>query len=137
MNVTKLKLKIKESKEVVRHLTIEEQCIYLAYLDATNPNNLRLAALKKLDDLHMVKIIPSDEITNIAVFRTETIRDATPKEIIAWHCLESYKECDRVDDTCYACPLNVIGGICVPRKCEERSKKVLEGKEVILSVNEE
>jgi len=131
MNVTKLKLKIKEVKVEARKLTVEEWAVYLL---SENKNSIYQHDAKEI-----VKSWGLVEFVNglIGLFRTVTIRDATPKEVIAWHCLESYKECDRVDDTCYACPLNVTGGICIPRKCEERSKKVLEGKEVILLVIEE
>ena len=131
MNVTKLKLKVKEVKVEARKLTVEEWAVYLL---SENKNSIYQHDAKEI-----VKSWGLVEFVNglIGLFRTETIRDATPKEVIAWHCLESYKECDRVDDTCYACPLNVTGGICIPRKCEERSKKVLEGKEVILLVIEE
>jgi hypothetical protein len=134
MNVTKLKIKIKEVTEETRELTIEERCLNLVTV-ALVPGcskECRAEASAKLDSIGFVSYQGT-----LGKFRTVTIRDATPKEIIAWHCLESYKECDRVDDTCYACPLNVTGGICIPRKCEERSKKVLEGKEVILLVIEE
>ena len=131
MNVTKLKLKVKEVKVEARKLTVEEWAVYLL---SENKNSIYQHDAKEI-----VKSWGLVEFVNglIGLFRTVTIRDATPKEVIAWHCLESYKECDRVDDTCYACPLNVTGGICIPRKCEERSKKVLEGKEVILSLTEE
>ncbi len=131
MNVTKLKLKVKEVKVEARKLTVEEWAVYLL---SENKNSIYQHDAKEI-----VKSWGLVEFVNglIGLFRTVTIRDATPKEVIAWHCLESYKECDRVDDTCYACPLNVTGGICIPRKCEERSKKVLEGKEVILLVIEE
>jgi ribosomal protein S1 len=117
MNVTKLKLKVKEVKVEARKLTVEEWAVYLL---SENKNSIYQHDAKEI-----VKSWGLVEFVNglIGLFRTVTIRDATPKEVIAWHCLESYKECDRVDDTCYACPLNVTGGICIPRKCEERSKK--------------
>lgn len=128
-----LKIRIKEISSIVRGLTIEEQCIYLAYLDTSNPDNLRLAALKKLDDLHLVEIIPSNDITNIGTFRTETIRDATPGEVMAWHVLQSVNACDVL--TCEKCITN--GSICI---CDmmiyDDSYELLKGKEVILEVVE-
>ena len=128
MNV---KLQIREVKVEKRHLTIEEWAMYLL---SENGNSIY-----QHDAEDIVKSWGLIEFEKglTGLFRTETVRDATPKEMIAWHCLQLYKECDNVDDTCYACPLNVTGGICIPRKCEERSKKVLEGKEVILSLIEE
>jgi len=129
----KLKIKIKEVKKEWRQLTELETLL----TDISRLNQVPESYKDKLKWQLKLRGITGYDISSeriLGLFRTETIRDATPKEIIAWHCLESYKECDRVDDTCYACPLNVIGGICVPRKCEERSKKVLEGKEVILEL---
>jgi len=131
MNV---KLHIREVKEEIKELTIEERRM-LSNSESGRGDLLTAMARDRLRKLGFVGSYVSNR--DVGVFRTETIRDATPKEMIAWHCLQLYKECDNVDDTCYACPLNVTGGICIPRKCEERSKKVLEGKEVILSLTEE
>ena len=66
---------------------------------------------------------------------TTTIRDATPEEIIAWHCTQIWKQCDMIGVECYAnCPKK---GGCRARREWLKAKALLEGKEVILSLTEE
>ena len=124
-----LKIKIKEVKEETRKLTVEEWAVYLL---SENENSIYQPDAKEI-----VKSWGLVEFVNglVAIFRTETIRDATPEEIIAWHCTQIKKVCDMIEVECYAnCPKRV--------RCEAlldytESMTILEGKEVILSVTEE
>jgi len=129
-----LKIKIKEVKEEARKLTIEELAMYLL---SENGNSFY-----QYDALDIVKSWGLVEFVNdsIGLFRTETIRDATPEEIMAWHCTQIWKLCDMTGGECYAnCPKRGWCEATVDYNCEatfdyNKSMTILEGKEVILEV---
>ena len=121
-----LKIKIKEVKEDVRKLTIEEWAMYLL---SENGNSIY-----QHDAEDIVESWGLIEFENglIGLFRTETIRDATPEEIIAWHCTQIWKPCDMIEGKCVAnCPKK---GVCEVVLDYKKSMAILEGKDVILEV---
>ena len=131
-----LKIKIKEVKEEARKLTIEEWAVYLL---SENGNSVYQHAAQDI-----VKSWGMVEFVNglIALFRTETIRDATPEEIIAWHCRCVWDSCFKTE--CLGvfahirnveCPKNNgTKNPCPARDEWVKAKALLEGKEVILEV---
>ena len=121
-----LKIKIKEVKEEARKLTIEEWAVYLL---SENGNSVYQHAAQDI-----VKSWGMVEFVNglIGLFHTETIRYATPEEIMAWHCTQIWNLCDMNGDECYDnCPKR---GGCLARDEWVKAKALLEGKEVILEV---
>ena len=119
-----LKIRIKEVKEEMRELTIEEWAMYLL------SKNVR--SIYQHDAQDIVKSWGLIEFENglIGLFRTVTIRDATPEEIMAWHCTQIWKLCDMIGVECYDnCPKR---GGCLARDEWIKAKELLEGKEVIL-----
>lgn len=118
------KIKIREVKVEKRHLTIEEWAVYLL---SENGNSIY-----QHDAEDIVKSWGLIEFENglIGLFRTETIRDATPEEIIAWHWMRVWDICSKTK-----C-LGVFTHIrYLPARDEwVKAKELLEGKEVILEV---
>jgi len=118
-----LKIKIKEVKEDVRKLTIEEWAMYLL---SENGNSIY-----QHDAEDIVKSWGLIEFKNGLIgIRPVTIRDATPEEIIAWHCrcvldIFSKTECLGVFERIRHIPV---------RDEWIKAKELLEGKEVILEV---
>ena len=136
MKDVNLKIKIKEVKEEMRKLTIEERCLILPTVTRV-PNwseEFRDAARAKLDSIGFV----SNRGTQ-GLFRTETIRDATPKEIIAWHTLQSLYVCSHnmPIQLCSQCANNLGPIGCNIGRTRGRAEEILKGKEVILSLTEE
>ena len=130
----KLKIRIKEVvKEERRPLTLEERCMYLV---ASNPNYIesyRNEARHHLDNLGLLWLVDHDD--EYGLFQTETIRDATPEEIIAWYCIQSHIVCLTTDAaTCRACPKNRGSNQCKMLEDYFESKKILKSKEIILEV---
>ena len=121
-----LKIMIKEVKEEARKFTIEEWAVYLL---SENENSIYQHAAQDI-----VKSWGLVEFVNglIGLFHTVTIRDATPEEIIAWHCTQIWKPCDMNGDECFTnCPKR-LG--CEVLSDYNKSMTILEGKEVILEV---
>jgi len=136
MNVTKLKIKIKEVTEETRELTIEERCLNLVTV-ALVPGcskECRAEASAKLDSIGFVSYQGT-----LGKFRTVTIRDATPKEIIAWHTLQSLYVCSHnmPIQLCSQCANNLGPDGCHIVKTRGCAEGILKDKEVILSVTEE
>ena len=136
-----LKIRIKEVKEETRKLTIEERCMYNisknGIIDGYIPDlisevNDRLKEIGFIEATYD-KQIPAEILREVkGLFRTETIRDATPEEIMAWHCKQIWKLCDMIGVECYDnCPKR---GGCLARDEWVKAKALLEGKEVILEV---
>ena len=138
-----LKIRIKEVKEEERQLTIEEQWMYtltrIDYISDTLSEEFMSAVQKHLNEIGLIDVIPKP-YANWGLFRTETIRDATPEEIIAWHCTQIWKLCDTTGGECFAnCPKRGWCEATVDYTCEatfdyNKSMTILEGKEVILEV---
>ena len=122
----KLKIKIKEVKEEIRELTIEERCLVtVSRIPGGCSERYRAEASAKLDSIGFVSNLGSR-----GLFRTETIRDAALEEIIAWHCMRvwdifSKTECLGVFEHIRHLPVT-----------DEwvKAKELLEGKEVILEL---
>ena len=71
-------------------------------------------------------------------YSTTTIRDATPEEIMAYHCIKAHDECGLKVKECDTCVMNIWEyGTCGMSKLFLRSTKILKNKEVILSLTEE
>lgn len=127
-----LKIKIKEVKEEWKPLCIGMRCII--YVAENCP-----WAIDDGDETEII-LIDSGYVTNSirykdnshyeGLFRTETIRDATPEEIIAWHCRCVLDICSKTE-----C-LGVFERIRhIPAGDEWiKAKELLEGKEVILEL---
>ncbi len=120
-----LKIRIKEE---MRELTIEEWAMYLL------SKNVR--SIYQHDAQDIVKSWGLIEFENGLIgFRTETIRDATQEEIIAWYCIQSHIVCLTTDaETCRACPKNRGSNQCKMLEDYFESKKILKDKEIILEL---
>ena len=129
----KLKIKIKEVKEERRPLTIEERCMHSV---ATNPDYIdsyRGEVSRRLDKIGFVKRVHDGDIDG--VFRTETIRDATPAEIMAYHCIKIHDECGLKVNECDTCVMNIWAySTCGMGKLFLKSTKILKDKEIILEL---
>ena len=126
-----LKIRIKEVKEEMRELTIEERCLVtVSRLPGGCSERYRAEASAKLNSIGFVANRGSQ-----GKFRTETIRDATPEEIIAWYCIQSHIVCLTTDvATCRACPKNRGSNQCKMLEDYFESKKILKDKEIILEL---
>lgn len=129
-----LKIRIKEVKEewkpvctgmrCIIHIT--ENCLW----SIVNRDDVETAYK---DSGYVINTIRYKDDTHCeGLFRTETIRDATPEEIIAWHCTQIWKPCDMIEGKCVAnCPKK---GVCEVVLDYKKSMAILEGKDVILEV---
>jgi len=126
----KLKYSIKEVVDTQRMLTVEEQCM-LSKSQSTCGGMLTVMATDKLRKLGFVKIVSNSDI---GIFRTQTTRDATPEEVIAWLCIQIQSRCNYIAQ-CDGCPKC---GCCNGNEGQEytKSKEILEGKKVIVEVVE-
>ena len=129
-----LKIRIKEVvKEEAKPLTIEEQCMHSVVTNPIFEDAYREEVSRHLDKIGFVKRIYNGNVTGL--FRTETIRDATQEEIIAWYCIQSHIVCLTTDvATCRACPKNRGSNQCKMLEDYFESKKILKDKEIILEV---
>ena len=132
----KLKIKIKEVKEETRELTIEERCLVTVAMDGFI-KEYRDEASAKLDSIGFVQYVNQQKTRGL--FRTVTIRDATPKEIIAWHTLQSLYVCSHnmPIQLCDQCANNLGHDGCYINRARERAEGILKGKEVILELVDE
>ena len=122
-----LKIRIKEVKEEMRELTIEERCLMTVAWGPCCSKEYRAEASAKLDLIGVVSYQGT-----LGKFRTVTIRDATEIETIAWHCTQIRKSCDMNGVDCYAnCPKRLGCEVVLDYK---KSMAILEGKDVILEV---
>ena len=140
MNVTKLKLKIKEIK--TRKLTDEEKimvdvCKFLGpKMDTKSLYNVCRDYLANRGIIFADGFISELETP----YSTTTIRDATPEEYRAWTYLQLVKHCacpERKISSldCHDC---FLSGACVASDFKTKiAIYILKGKEVILSVIEE
>ena len=128
-----LKIKIKEVKEEIRELTIEERCLVtVSRLPGGCNERYRAEASAKLDSIGFVANRGSQ-----GKFRTETIRDATQDEYRAWAYLQLEKhcacpECKTKSLDCDDC---FLSNTCVASEFKTLiAKHILKGKEVILEL---
>ena len=124
-----LKIKIKEVKEEIRELTIEERCLVtVSRLPGGCSERYRAEASAKLNSIGFVANRGSQ-----GKFRTETIRDATKYEIISWHCINIHNICPLC---CGSCPMNpgYAAKRCNKEEDYNKAEALLKGKEVILEL---
>ena len=122
-----LKIKIKEVKEEIRELTIEERCLVtVSRLPGGCSERYRAEASAKLNSIGFVANRGSQ-----GKFRTETIRDATFEEIVAWHTMRTYDACQLITRDCRGCPKH---GRCTIHEDYNTSKILIGSKEIILEV---
>lgn len=124
-----LKIKIKEVKEETRPITLEEKCMILILTDMNYSPKIRDEIEKRMDMLGLIRSVGSGNI----LFRTETIRDATPEEIIAWHCIGIAKTCG-VMEWCTDCPKSKEDFLCYQSGEARVAEEYLKNKEVILEL---
>jgi len=137
MNV---KLTIKETTEETKIMTIPERCMYNVSIDCTFTQEFRDLVKRELDKIGFVKIVGPR--CQLGIFRKVTIRDATPEEVIAWHCISIWGICFKTK--CFGvtacirdekCPKNDgTKNPCPVRDEWDRAEEILEGKEVIVEV---
>ena len=133
-----LKIRIKEVKEETWNLTIEEECMFLFAKDKTPAYSMVVNRAKhKLEEIGLVDVCRLNEGgISVGVFRTETIRDATPEERMAWMYLNMVGEdrcpvCSVIGIGCESCILETC--IASPRS-RQKAKSILSNKEVILEL---
>ena len=127
----KLKIKIKEVKDEERRLTVEEQCMF-SKSQSTCGGILTVLATDKLRKLGFVKLVKG---VDVGLFHTETVRDATPAEIMAYHCIKIHDECGLKVNECDTCVMNIWAYCtCGIGKLFLKSTKILKDKEIILEV---
>ena len=145
-----LKIGIKEVGEERRPLTNEENCFlevmnfprvlsHLSSYQEEAEGLLHLPSYQEVAEglLHERGFIKYEisEKGREGLFRKETIRDATPEEIIAWYCIQSHIVCLTTDvATCRACPKNRGSNQCKMLEDYFESKKILKDKEIILEL---
>ena len=139
MKDVNLKIKIKEKK--TRKLTDEEKimidvCKFLGpKMDTKSLYNVCRDYLANRGIIFTDGFISELETP----YSTTTIRDATPKEVIAWHTLQSLYVCshDMPIQLCSQCANNLGPIGCYIGRARERAEGILKDKEVILSLTEE
>ena len=130
-----LKIRIKEVKEETWNLTIEEECMFLFAKDKTPAYSMVVNRAKhKLEEIGLVDVCRLNEGgISVGVFRTETIRDAMPEEVIAWHCIGIAKTCG-VMEWCMDCPKSKEDFLCYRLGEARVAEEFLKNKEVILEL---
>ena len=133
----KLKISIKEVKEewkpvctgmrCIIHIT--ENCLW----SIVNRDDVETAYK---DSGYVINTIRYKDDTHCeGLFRTETIRDATPDEVIAWHILAVDKACWNHD--CEICNIGKVYS-CLYCVCDSNeannARELLKDKEVILEL---
>ncbi len=130
-----LKIRIKEVKEewkpvctgmrCIIHIT--ENCLW----SIVNRDDVETAYK---DSGYVINTIRYKDDTHCeGLFRTETIRDATPDEVIAWHCIGIAKMCG-VMEWCMDCPKSKEDFLCYRLGEARVAEEFLKNKEVILEV---
>ena len=129
-----LKIKIREVKVEERHLTIEERCMATISNALGCSKSFRDEVNTKLDSIGFV----SNQCAQ-GLFRTETIRDATPDEYRAWAYLQLQKHCSCAERKtssldCHDC---FLSGACIASDFKTANARFMfRGKEIILEVIE-
>ena len=141
MNV---KLQIKQVKEETRELTVFEEALVMAVQPQTIcpyypqfvdrcKNKLRELGLSEHEDEYR----GGYGEPFIWTFRTETIRNPTVDEAIAWYSIQAYNACSARVKWCSECPRYDTDDRCTVLRDYYRAVKVLENKEVIVTLTEE
>ena len=140
----KLNYTIKEVKEETRELTTPELCVLLVKRTTwfSEPDAAKRAA-EYLEDVGFVDTIgdgPSlfgkEKPNRYAKFRKESVRVATPSEIVAWNVLNIKTLCDTDGLSCNKCPLDMrsSGKCCNITTRAKNAKRIMDGKEMIVEV---
>ena len=124
-----LKIRIKEVKEEKRPLTIGETCMISVSREDIFSRSYRDKVQTELDCMGFVDYVEYDRTCGF--FRTETIRDATQDEVIAWHCIGIAKMCG-VMEWCMDCPKSKEDFLCYQSGEARVAEEFLKNKEVIL-----
>jgi len=122
--MVKLWIQIKEKTE--RDLTLDETFAYIVSQDYSFPSVRRDQATDYLKSKGVcICDVDVQELDGLAVYKStiETVRDATPDEIRAYHGLKVYRK-------------GVYNGDCINRLKRE-SDAILKGKEIIVWVSGE
>ena len=144
----KLNYTIKEVKEEIRELTIPERCIVMvANTEWASRRDLTKLAEEYLKEVGFVELVDSGisnmfktgESSFVAKFGKESVRVATPSEIVAWNVLNIETLCDSDNLLCDICPLDMIipvGECCNITTRARNAKQIMDGKEMIVEVVE-
>ena len=126
--MSELKIKIKEYDEVGRELTLCERALILC-----DSCFVRTSALDRLGYV-WDSYLSSPGLHGCAKFKTETIRDATDEESMAYHFIESRKLCCSFYHPCDTCIVENICHRLTPYY--ESCIEILHDKEIILELVE-
>ncbi len=118
-----LKIRIKEFTDEVKPLTIEEQCMYSVANNSMYEDAYRDEVRRHLDKIGFIGCVYEGNVTGF--FRTETIRDATVDEVIAWHSIQMHNEYDGLRGIFYGLPVF---------NTDDESHELLKNKEIILEL---
>ena len=135
-----LKYTIKEVKTEERELTLPELCVLMVkrttWVDRPHAAEQAEEYLKEIGFVSLVDegqyLYRKGPISRKSKFRKETIRPATPEEIIAWLTIRTYDVC-QPRPSCELCPKEFN---CRIKEDYESSKSILANKEVIIEVVE-
>ena len=143
----KLNYTIKEVKEEIRELTIPERCIVMvANTIWSSRRDITKLAEEYLKEVGFVELVDSDissmfkngESSFVAKFGKESVRVATPSEIVAWNVLNIKTLCETDVISCSKCPLDMrsSGKCCNITTRAKNAKRIMDGKEMIVEVVE-
>lgn len=142
----KLNYTIKEVKEETRELTIPERCIVMVANTVWAPErDITKLAEEYLKEVGFIELVDSDissmfktgESSFVAKFGKESVRVATPSEIVAWNVLNIESLCGSDYFHCDMCPMNMInfgGECCNITTRAKNAKRIMDGKEMIVEV---
>ena len=136
------KLKVKEVETFERPITVYEEAIWNIAQNGRFPHYRSPLCIRCQLEVGRIGLKDTFESRGGCImgkFRITTTRDATPKEIIAWHTLQSLYVCshDMPIQLCSQCANNLGPLGCHIDRIRERAEGILKDKEVILSVTEE
>jgi len=140
MNVTNLKLKVKEVETFERPITVYEEYIWNVSKNGMPRGHNSATWIRCVSDVDRIGLKDTFESLDgqmIGKFRITTIRDATTIEIIAWHTLQSKIACISCRiPVCKKCAHHRIPAMCRLSDSLGPAKEILKDKEVIVEVVE-